>query len=198
MHKRSNLSPAAAALAIVALLAMAAPARAATCDGVSFADSVKVGGTTLTLNGMGIRKATFMEVKVYVAGLYVAAKSDDAEAIAGSGKPWELVLHLARDVDASDMKGATEKGFKRSAGDQLDTLQARIDALTAQMTDLKKGDVFAYDYDPGTGTVLSLNGTAKGTPIKGDDFAKALLLATIGQNQPDAGLRQGLLGGTCH
>jgi len=43
---------------------------AATLDGISFADKVNVEGKELVLNGIGIRKATFLKIKVYYGGLY--------------------------------------------------------------------------------------------------------------------------------
>ena len=38
---------------------------ALTVDGITFEDKVNVGGKDLVLNGVGIRKATFLKIKVY-------------------------------------------------------------------------------------------------------------------------------------
>ena len=40
-------------------------------------ESLALGDQAMTLNGMGIRKATMLKVKVYVAGLYLVGKSGD-------------------------------------------------------------------------------------------------------------------------
>jgi hypothetical protein len=186
----------AGAAALAGVLAAAAPALGAQCLDTSFPDSAMVGGQTLVLNGMGIRKATVFEVKVYVAGLYLVSKSADPQQIANANQPWSIVVHVMRDVSADDLRKASDQGFARVAGGGLGALQDRIDALDAQMTDLKDGEVMSYDYDPTSGTVLTIDGRA-GKAIEGADFASTLLLALIGPSQPDQDLRAGLLGGAC-
>jgi hypothetical protein len=65
--------------ALAAPVALAAPAFGAQCLEVNVPDSAKAGAADLVLNGLGIRKATFLNVKVYVAGLYLSEKSNDAD-----------------------------------------------------------------------------------------------------------------------
>src|SRR5215472_8471526 len=119
------------ALALLAAL-LAGPASAATCRDIAFPDTVKVGGADLVLNGLGIRKATLLRIKVYVAALYLPQKSGDAAAILGANGRWQLTLHFVRDVDASDIRDAFQEGFQKAAGDWLGALQQRIAALNAQ------------------------------------------------------------------
>ena len=69
---------------VSAPVVLGAPVFGAECLGVKVPDSVKAGGTDLVLNGLGIRKATFLKVKVYVAGLYLPQKSGDAGKIIGA------------------------------------------------------------------------------------------------------------------
>lgn len=171
-------------------------AKAADCLDVKFSETAKVASTDLVLNGMGIRKATMFEVKVYVAGLYLPQKSSDGQAIVASDQPWHLELHFVRDVDASDIRDAFEEGFEKAAGDSLGDLKPRIDALKAQMADFNEGHVLAYSYDPASGTVVDVNG-AMGAPIGGADFASALLAISVGPNPPNEDLKTGLLGGPC-
>jgi Chalcone isomerase-like len=65
----------------VALLALASIQHldAASLAGVTLPDTVTVGNTQLLLNGLGLR--TKFMVTVYVAGLYLAQKSSDADAV---------------------------------------------------------------------------------------------------------------------
>ena len=58
------------------------------CRGVNFPEQTQVDGSTLTLNGLGVRKATMLKVIVYVAALYVAKSSSDPNAILGSDSPY--------------------------------------------------------------------------------------------------------------
>jgi hypothetical protein len=58
----------------VSLFACAA-ADARVCKDVDFPEQVQVKGTDLHLNGLGMRKVTFLKVNVYVAALYVPRTS---------------------------------------------------------------------------------------------------------------------------
>jgi hypothetical protein len=175
---------------------LGAPASGAECLAVKVPDSVEAGGAALVLNGLGIRKATFLNVKVYVAGLYLPQKSGDAEKIIGAKQPWQLVLRFVRDVDASDIRDAWEEGFEKNAGDKLATLQPRIKTLNARMVDFKEGQYLSFTDDPAKGVVVDVNG-ASGAAIEGADFANALLSIWLGREPPNEDLKSGLLGGKC-
>ena len=162
------------------------------CNGVKFSDEIQVDGTHLPLNGLGLRQATMFKVKVYVAALYVAKPSNDANVILGSNTPKELVLHFVRNVSASDLNKAWEEGFDKQASEFKDPLAM----LKSWMTDMKTGQRLVFVHKPGAGIQVDVNGAAKGT-IKGDDFAKAFLSIWLGPNPPNPGLKTGLLGGAC-
>ena len=150
----------------------------------------------LTLNGVGVRQATMVKVNVYIAALYVAQKSTEANAILTSNTPKQLVLHFVRDVDGADLKKAWEEGFANNAKAQMPALKARIEQLKAWMVDMKSGQQLTFTHKPGAGIEVDVNGTVQGT-VEGEDFAKALLAIWLGPKPPNAGLKAGLLGGTC-
>jgi len=166
------------------------------CKGVNFPDQAQVEGSTLTLNGLGLRQATMLKVNVYVAALYVAKASPDANAILGSNTPKELILHFLRDVKGADLNKAWEEGFVNNAKEQLPALKERIETLKGWMADMKTGQRLTFTHKPGAGVQVNVNGTVKGT-IKGDDFARAFLSIWLGANPPNPGIKSGLLGGTC-
>ena len=70
--------------ALIAAALAAGVAQGKECKGVNFPDQAQVEGTNLTLNGLGLRQATAFKVNVYVAALYVAKTSSDANALLGS------------------------------------------------------------------------------------------------------------------
>jgi hypothetical protein len=183
-------------MALAGAVIPGAPALAAECLEVKVPDSVKAGGTDLVLNGLGIRKATFLEVKVYVAGLYLPQKSGDSGKIIGANQPWQLVLRFVRDVDASDIRDAFEEGFKKNSGDKLAALQPRIEDLNARMVDFKEGQYLSFANDATKGVAVDVNGKG-GNAIEGADFAAALLAVWIGKEPPNEDLKAGLLGGKC-
>ncbi len=168
----------------------------AECIAVKVPDSAKVGSADLVLNGLGIRKATFLNVEIYVAGLYLPRKSGDARKIIGANEPWQLELHFVHDVDASDIRDAFDEGFEKNAGDKLAALHPRIEALNVQMVDFKEGQYVSFANDVAKGVAVDVNG-ASGSAIEGADFAAALLSIWLGPEPPNADLKSGLLGGKC-
>jgi hypothetical protein len=185
-----------AVIATLILLAAGGAAHAATCSDVNFADGAKVGATPLVLNGLGLRKATILAVKVYVAALYLPQKSGDPAGIVGANKPWRLDLHFVRDVGVSDIRDGWQEGFEKSAGDKLPSLRLSVDALKAMMTDMKSGQLLVFAYDPAIGVTTEVNGAAQ-RPVAGADFAAALLGIWLGPKPPNGDLKSGLLGGKC-
>jgi Chalcone isomerase-like len=183
------------AAALLAALA-AAPAHGKACKGVDFPDQMQVGGTALVLNGLGLRQATAFKVDVYVAALYLAQTSADANAILASNTGKELILQFVRDVGGADLRQAWQEGFDKTANAQLPALEERIEKLTGWMADMKTGQRLTFVARPGAGIEVNVNGTLKGT-IEGDDFAKAFLSIWLGAKPPNPGLKTGLLGGAC-
>ncbi len=182
-------------MACAAMLGAAA-AQAKTCEGVTFPDQVQAGGATLKLNGLGLRKATFLKVKVYVGALYLPQASKDADAILKAKAQKRLILHFVRDVGGDDLSEAWDEGFANNAGGQLAALKPRIAEFKTMMTDVKKGDTLAMQHKPGVGVEVAVKGKNKGT-VKGDDFARALFAIWLGQKPPNDELKAGLLGGEC-
>ena len=171
-------------------------ATAKECLNVSYPDQVAVNGSTLALNGLGLRQATALKINVYVAALYVAATSADANAILGASTPKQMILHFVRGVSRSDLTKARDEGFEANAKEQLPALKARVEKFKSMMTDMKSGERMSFTYKPGSGVLVDVSGTAKGT-IEGDDFAKALLSIWLGTHPPNSELKAGLLGGPC-
>jgi hypothetical protein len=158
-------------------------------------DSVNVAGKQLVLNGMGLREATFLNVHVYVAGLYVERRSSDAEQLIASNQSKQIVLRFVRSVDRGDIVKAWREGFSANARVPMAALQARIDQLDSYMPEkLADGDTLTFTYLPGRGTEVAVNGATKGL-IPGDDFGRSLVAIWLGPKPPGKGLKQGLLGG---
>lgn len=166
------------------------------CKGVSFPEQMQTEGGTLKLNGLGLRQATVLKVNVYVAALYVAQTSPDANAILKSDAPRQLVLHFVRDVGRADLNKSWDEDFEKNAKSDLPVLKERIEAFKGLMADMKTGQRLRFAYKPGAGTQVGVNGTVKGT-IAGDDFGRALFSIWLGSRPPNPGLKAGLLGGGC-
>ena len=186
------------ATCLMALLAAGTlgSAQARTCHGVEFAERAQVNGADLVLNGLGMRKATFLKVNVYVAALYVPHPSHDAQPLLDPNTPAELVLHFVRGVGVGDLRKAWGEGFEKTAASQLPALSTRIATLSGWMSDVKSGQQLVFVRQPGAGIQVTVDGLTKGT-IPGADFARAFLAIWLGPEPPNPELRSGLLGGTC-
>lgn len=192
----ASLPAYASAALLLFLCAACGKALARECDGVSFPDHIRARGQPLTLNGLGLRKATIFGIKVYVGALYVAQPTADAAVILSSKEPIEIELRFLFHVTASQLRDAWLEGFEKSAHAQLPQLQSRIAQLNGWMTSVGSGERMTFLRIPGVGIQYSLDDTVKGT-IAGDDFATAFLAIWLGSSPPSPELKAGLLGGAC-
>jgi len=171
-------------------------AQGKDCKSVNFPDQTQIDGSNLMLNGLGLRQATALKVNVYVAALYVAKTSSDANALLGSNTPTKLILQFVRNVGADDLRKGWSEGFEKNSKDQLPALKDRIATLNGWMSDVKTGERLTFIRKPGAGLQVDVNGAVKGT-ISGDDFARAFLAIWLGADPPNPEIKAGMLGGTC-
>ena len=175
-------------------LLFASSAMAATLDGVTAPDSYPVDGRAIPLNGIGARTLTIFSVKVYVAALYVAQPSHDAEAILNSPETKVLVLHFLHAGSKADVEKEYRAGETTncSAGGCNPADAADFERLVAAAPAVAVGDTTTYIFTSGGMRVLANN-----RPI-GDytnkDLAHLILAGFIGAHPPSPDLRNALLG----
>ncbi len=159
---------------------------------VTMADEVTVSGSTLHLNGMGLRKK--MVFKIYVAGLYLEQTTHDAAtAVNASGKK-RIVMHfLTNKAKKKKMDAAWTEGFEANSPSEYTALEGRVKTFMDYFGDMKVGDIIECTVLPGEGTQVMLNSDDKGI-IEGDDFGAALLRVWLGPKPPTEELKNGLLG----
>ncbi len=173
---------------VAALLLAALPASALEVSGVQVSDTVQAGGQTLLLNGAGIRKKSFLGIKVYVGALYVAQRSTDAAAVVAADAPKVLRITMMRDVDKESMQKAFREGIEANSPGQTAALAARLKQVEDSFPpEFKDKQVLAVTYVPGQGTTVGVEGT-KSITIAGKDFADALLRIWLGPSPTDGGL----------
>jgi hypothetical protein len=165
-------------------------------EGQKFEPTVAIGGQTLNLNGVGLRKRAIF--KVYVAGLYVGQKSTAASAIVNDKGARRVSLRMLRDVEAQSFIDSFNEGLKNNTPEaQLTAMKPQVDALVGTLKaigEAKKGDVINFDYTLDGGTRITLNGQPKGNPIPGADFFAAVLRIWLGDKPADEALKKGMLG----
>jgi hypothetical protein len=173
-----------------------AVAHGKECKGVTFPDQVEVGGSALTLNGLGLQKATFLRIDVYVVALYVTKTSPDPGALINSDGPQKLVVHFLRNVGVDDVRKQFSRDFSHVAPDRPISLMQRVETLNSWLSDVKRDERLTFIRQPGEGIQVMVNGVDKGT-IRGEDFSRDFMSIWLGARPPSPELRVGLLGGKC-
>lgn len=171
---------------------IAIPAIGGELADVIMLDEQSIGGQTVHLNGMALREKFVFDV--YVAGLYLTEKSNDAEAILAKDAPRMMLMHFVRDVDAKAINKAWLEGLDANVTDVTPELRAKFDELSKMMVDIKEGQALGFTYDPASGTDIIVAGQPKGG-IPGKDFADAILATWIGPKPgPGKKFKAALLG----
>lgn len=178
-------------LMLALALSSAAPALAASLSSVTLPDTATIGGQSLVLNGLGLREKYFIDV--YVGGLYLPAKTTDAAKAISDDVPKRIVMAFIYNKVTKDQLCETYyEGLAKQPENAA--LKPKYDTLCDYLGDVASGDQVALDYVPGTGTTVSVKGSAQGT-IAGADFMRSLFTVYLGAAPPTEKLKKGMLGG---
>jgi long-chain acyl-CoA synthetase len=178
-------------------LLLGTAACAAEIEGIKLPPRVQLGadGPNLVLNGAGVRVRLIFNV--YVAALYLPAKSDNGEAILRRDQPTRFMMHMLRTLSAEQVNGSITEALRETLTAEerqpLDARMARFSAIFDALREVKEGTQVTLDYLPAQGTVVSVNGEEK-ERIPGADFIQALLRVWLGERPRDPELRKALLG----
>ncbi|WP_082549133.1 chalcone isomerase family protein [Variovorax sp. Root473] len=173
-------------------------ASAAQIDvaGVKLEEQTDLRGTSLQLNGAGIRYKTI--IKVYTAGLYLGKKASTTEEALAVPGPKRVAITMLRDIDANELgklfvKGVEDNSPKSEMVNLIPGL-LRMGQMFADQKQLKAGDTFTIDWVPGTGTLITVRGVPQPDPVKEVAFFNALMRIWLGPNPADWKLKDALLG----
>ncbi len=147
------------------------------------------------LNGAGVR--TRLVFKVYVAALYLPAKTADGEAILRSDQPLRFVMHMLRDLSSEQINSSINDALRETLTPEerqpLDSRMLQFNAILDALREIREGTRITLDYVPQLGTIVSINAEEKDR-IPGRDFNQALLRVWLGDRARDPDLRKALLG----
>ncbi|MDT8449433.1 MAG: chalcone isomerase family protein [Wenzhouxiangellaceae bacterium] len=183
--------PAAAVALTVALLA--SPADALDVKGLDVPESLKVGESTLVLNGAGMREKMFFDI--YVACLYLQQPEGDPESVLAADRPQAITLHMTSELVTNErLKKATLKGLRKSTDNNIEPIRPQIDQLLSMFDkgQVAEGDVFRLAYLPGHGLRIFHNDELLGT-IEGLRFKKALFGIWLSNDPAQESLKRKML-----
>lgn len=159
---------------------------------VEIADKITLAEQELVLNGAGIRKATWLKVKVYVGSLYLSKQSNDVSTILNQKGPKILRMHFVRSVGKDKLNNGWQEAFERSLNkNELVKYQPSIDQFKNSIQDMNKNDAIELTFHDD-----KLEYKIKGEKqplITQKGFSKRLLSVWF-INAEDEGLKRGLLG----
>ncbi|MDX1823666.1 MAG: chalcone isomerase family protein [Thiohalomonadales bacterium] len=162
--------------------------------GVTLPDTAQLSpdGTTLVLNGAGVRRKFFF--KIYAAGLYLPSRQTTSEAIVNLPGPKRVRMHfLYKEVDREKLIIGWQEGFANNLDSaSLAQMSSRLTQFNQLMRTMRQGDVIDLDFLPEEETQVRFNGELQGR-IEGADFYAALLQVWLGKNPVDSDLKSALL-----
>ena len=192
MKARITALMTAAALALGSL----STAHAVEVQGAKLEDTATVAGKNLVLNGAGARiKAVF---KVYAIGLYLTEKKTTTADVLALTGPKRFTIVFLRDLTSEEFGSAflagINKNLEKDEKTKLVNQITKFGDLFTEFEGVKKGEVIIGDYNPATGTTITLNGKQLGSPLPDVAFYNAILRIWIGANPADNMLKPLLLG----
>lgn len=155
-------------------------------------DKIQVGEVELQLNGWGTRSKTF--VKLYDAGLYLTAPSNDSAAIMAADEPMAIRIQITSGfVSQAKLVASLNEGFKQSTGGNVAPIQQQMKQFRDCFKEvIDKKDVFDIVYVPDKGVIVNKNGVFRGR-VEGLEFKKALFGIWLSDAPADSSLKQAML-----
>jgi len=183
---------------LLALLAFSVTVNAAELEGVKLDDRVRVGGQELQLNGIALR-TRYAFFKVYVAGLYLPQKTNSWQTAVDAPGAKRMVLVMMRDVGADQFIESFDVALRNNNSEaQLAEVKAQTGELFARIRaigEAREGAQIILDYLPSAGTQLTIDGAARGAPLAGEAFYRAILRSWLGEKPAQEDMKKALLGG---
>jgi hypothetical protein len=176
---------------LAAVLFMGADLHGLEMHGVKVPKERAVGDRTLVLNGAGLRTATLLNIKVYVAALYLPEASSDPRTVMDARPVW-MDFTFVREVDEKRGDEAWRFQFKESVPDPYPGLERDVRTLTDLFGPIRKFGVQSFHLD-GDETKVYENGEYKGR-VQGAEFQKAFMSIWMGPKPPTEALKNALLG----
>lgn len=177
------------------MLVLSLQSHALELADVKLEDHIQLEKHQLVLNGAGVRKKLF--IKVYVGALYLAEKTNSADAVLADAGAKRMSFMLLRDVSGKQvLNGISEAILPNNSAEEMQALDARLylfEKMFVPVTAIKQGEIVNLDYIPGQGTRVSINGVVKGH-IEGQDFYRSLLKIWVGKKPVQTSLKKSVLG----
>ena len=171
-------------------------ASALEVSGVNVEPTIMVAGSTLVLNGAGVRYKG--PAKVNVAEIHATKPFSSLEELVALPGPKRITMTMLREVPSDMMGKSLTRGIednipKKDLGPLIPSL-IRIGDVFNTYKVLAAGDRVTIDWIPGQGTVFTVKDKVQGDPFKDAEFFRALASIWLGPIPVDFKLKPVLLG----
>lgn len=149
----------------------------------------------LKLNGAALREL-YLLIKSYVGSLYLEQPSSDTDYILNSESHKRMVFHvMMKKVGARRIANALQEALVVNlTKEQHNQLADELDQMLSYFEgNMHAGEEAIFDYLPGKGTRITINGNVKGI-IPGRDYFKAMLAIWVGENPVGHAFKEEILG----
>jgi hypothetical protein len=181
-----------AAVAALSLVFAAFQAGATHHEGVDLPDRIEDMGRDLVLNGIAVRTVSFLDIRVYVAALYLVKPDHEASAVLNDPSPKRIDLIFLRRADQADVVRAWRGALQLNCKAPCRMPGAAVEQFLRAQRDVGEGDHQVLRFDQGT-VSFAVNGREL-LRQQDPDFARLVLETFIGQGPPSTKFRAALLG----
>ncbi len=184
-------------LCTLCILLAWSPSHAYTIDDVILSEVVPATAERpeLTLNGASLREL-YLLIKSYVGALYLEETSSDPVSILNSETHKRMVFHvLMKRIGARRIANALQEALILNlSDDEHKGLSKELDQMLSYFTGkMRAGEEAIFDYIPGKGTRITINGEVKGL-IPGKDYFRAMLGMWVGDSPVGRDFKKEILG----
>lgn len=149
----------------------------------------------LSLNGASLREL-YLLVETYVGALYLENPSTDPKEITESESHKRMVFHvMLKKVGARRIANALQEALVVNlTEEEHKELTPKLDQMLSHFNGkMHAGEEAIFDYIPGVGTRITINGDVKGT-ITGKKYFQAMLSIWVGENPVGRSFKEDILG----
>lgn len=176
------------------LIAIVCTSADVTVSDVPFREEISFKGTNFILNGAGIREKYYIDL--YVMGLYLKAKSNDADFIMKQNAPQLIrMVCVSNLITPEKFNEAIVEGFHKATNGKPEPFKKEIDQLKSSFSDVwKVNDEFVIYYTPIGGLEIYKNSRLKTVIECKGDFKATLMKIWLGPESVSEDLKQEILG----
>lgn len=192
-----NLAQSLIGLIIIFSSALSISSHAYTVSDVELSEVVPATAERpeLSLNGASLREL-YLLVETYVGALYLENPSTDPKEITESESHKRMVFHvMLKKVGARRIANALQEALVVNlTEEEHKELTPKLDQMLSHFNGkMHAGEEAIFDYIPGVGTRITINGDVKGT-ITGKKYFQAMLSIWVGENPVGRSFKEDILG----